>query len=56
MNLTALQLAAKKGHTEVVELLIKAGAAVDVGDQVTQYHIALVFVHFPFCNRLSTLW
>ena len=33
-NLTALQLAAKKGHTEVVELLIKAGAAVDVGDQV----------------------
>ena len=34
---TALHLAAEKGHGEVVKLLVKYGAVVDIRDKVTNY-------------------
>ena len=32
---TALHKAALKGHVEIVQLLVKYGAVVDIGDKVT---------------------
>ena len=34
---TALHLAAEEGRGEVVKLLVKYGAVVDIGDKVTNY-------------------
>ena len=35
---SALMLAASEGRTEVVSLLVKAGAALDLQDQVNMWH------------------